>query len=61
MVIVNREAVPPYSPGLPLRLPWVNAVREMPNRNAVAPVLESSRKGRNRVAVGDGFSLMIPG
>ncbi len=39
MAILNREAVPSYSPGLPLRLPWVNAVRRMPNRNAVAAVL----------------------
>src|SRR5436305_12179471 len=39
MAILNREAVPPYSLGLPLRLPWVNAVYRIPNRNAVTAVL----------------------
>jgi len=34
----NRNAVQTFSPGLPLRLPWVRDLLN-PNRKAVAPIL----------------------
>ena len=39
----NRKAVATFSPGLPLRLPWVvNRLR--PYRKAVAPGFDSTKK-----------------
>jgi len=48
---VNRKAVAPSSPGLPLRLPWGgDGLR--PYRNAIAPFFDETKKSRNRLAVG---------
>jgi hypothetical protein len=36
--LLYRKAVPPHSPGLPLRLPWVTKLNGRFNRNAVASI-----------------------
>jgi len=46
----NRNAVAPFSPGWPLRLPWVTEFVDCQPQGGCARI-DSSRKGRNRFAV----------
>jgi len=52
--VPNRKAVAPFSPGLPLRLPWVgNGLR--PYRNAVAPFLTRRRNDATALRLDNHF------
>jgi len=51
----NRNAVQTFSPGLPLRLPWVRDLLN-PNRKAVAPIFIRRGNGATALRLNNSFA-----